>query len=157
MTDELTAPADERFMRLALAEAKLALAHDDVPIGAVVVKDGELLSSAHNERELRGDPTAHAEVLAVRQATELAADWRLDGATVYVTLEPCPMCAGALVLARVDRLVYGPQDPRAGAALSLYNIAQDPRLNHQLEVVPGVLENEGTALLSDFFEGRRHL
>jgi len=157
MSDELSAPADERFMRLALAEAKLALAHDDVPIGAVVVKDDEVLSSAHNERELRGDPTAHAEVLALRQASERADDWRLDGATVYVTLEPCPMCAGALVLARVERLVYGPQDPRAGAALSLYNIVQDPRLNHQLEVVPGVLEDEGAALLTDFFEGRRHL
>lgn len=157
MSDELSAPADERFMRLALAEAKLALAHDNVPIGAVVVKDDEVLSSAHNERELRGDPTAHAEVLALRQASERADDWRLDGATVYVTLEPCPMCAGALVLARVERLVYGPQDPRAGAALSLYNIVQDPRLNHQLEVVPGVLEDEGAALLTDFFEGRRHL
>lgn len=144
-------------MRLALDEAKLALDHDDVPIGAVVVKDGEVLSSAHNERELRGDPTAHAEILALRQATERAGDWRLDGATVFVTLEPCPMCAGALVLARVERLVYGPPDPRAGAALSLYNIVQDPRLNHQLAVVPGVLEDEGAALLTNFFEGRRHL
>jgi len=157
VTDELTAPADERFMRLALAEAKLALDHDDVPIGALVVKDGEVLSSAHNEREVRCDPTAHAEVLALRRATEGTGSWRLDAATMYVTLEPCPMCAGALVLARVQRLVYGPQDPRAGAALSLYNIAQDPRLNHQLEVVPGVLEDEGAALLTDFFEGRRHL
>ena len=144
-------------MRLALDEAKRALDHDDVPIGAVVIKDGEVLSSAHNERELRGDPTAHAEILALRRAAERAGDWRLDGATVYVTLEPCPMCAGALVLARVERLVYGPQDPRAGAALSLYNIVQDPRLNHQLAVVPGVLEDEGAALLTDFFEGRRHL
>ena len=157
MTDEQAAPADERFMRLALDEAKLALDHDDVPIGAVVVKDGEVLSSAHNERELRGDPTAHAEILALRQATERAGDWRLAAATLYVTLEPCPMCAGALVLARVERLVYGPQDPRAGAALSLYNIVQDPRLNHQLAVVSGVLEDEGAALLTDFFEGRRHL
>ena len=157
MTDEFTAPADKRFMRLALDEAKLALNHDDVPIGAVVIKEGEVLSSAHNERELRGDPTAHAEILALRRATERAGDWRLDGATVYVTLEPCPMCAGALVLARVDRLVYGPQDARAGAALSLYNIVQDPRLNHQLAVVPGVLEGEGAALLTNFFEGRRHL
>lgn len=144
-------------MRLALDEAKLALNHDDVPIGAVVVKDGDVLSSAHNERELRGDPTAHAETLALRRATERTGDWRLDGTTAYVTLEPCSMCAGALVLARVDRLVYGPQDARAGAALSLYNITQDPRLNHQLEVVPGVLEDEGAALLTGFFEGRRHL
>jgi tRNA(adenine34) deaminase len=154
---EHATPADERFMRLALDEAKLALNHDDVPIGAVVVKDGDVLSSAHNERELRGDPTAHAETLALRRATERAGDWRLDGTTAYVTLEPCSMCAGALVLARVDRLVYGPQDARAGAALSLYNITQDPRLNHQLEVVPGVLEDEGAALLTGFFEGRRHL
>lgn len=144
-------------MRLALDEAKLALNHDDVPIGAVVVKEGDVLSSAHNERELRGDPTAHAETLALRRATERTGDWRLDGTTAYVTLEPCSMCAGALVLARVDRLVYGPQDARAGAALSLYNITQDPRLNHQLEVVPGVLEDEGAALLTGFFEGRRHL
>jgi tRNA(adenine34) deaminase len=155
--DEHTTPADERFMRLALDEAKLALNHDDVPIGAVVVRDGDVLSSAHNERELRGDPTAHAETLALRRATERAGDWRLEGTTAYVTLEPCSMCAGALVLARVDRLVYGPQDARAGAALSLYNITQDPRLNHQLEVVPGVLEDEGAALLTGFFEGRRHL
>jgi len=144
-------------MRLALAEAKLALDHDDVPIGAVIVNDGEVSSSAHNERELRRDPTAHAEILALRRAAERTGGWRLDAATMYVTLEPCPMCAGALVLARVERLVYGPQDPRAGAVLSLYNIAQDPRLNHQLEVVPGVLEDEGAALVTDFFEGRRHL
>lgn len=157
MTDELNAPNDERFMRLALEEAKLALGHDDVPIGSVVVRNGEVLSSAHNERELRDDPTAHAEILALRRATERTGGWRLDGTTVYVTLEPCPMCAGALVLARVDRLVYGPQDPRGGAALSLYNITQDPRLNHQLEVVPGILEDEGAVLLTDFFEGRRHL
>jgi tRNA(adenine34) deaminase len=151
------ASSDERFMHLALDEATRALEHSDVPIGAVLVREGEVLSSAHNERELRGDPTAHAEVLAMRRATEGAGDWRLDGSTLYVTLEPCAMCAGALVLARVARLVYGPQDPSAGAALSLYNIAQDPRLNHQLEVTFGVLEEEGARLLTDFFEGRRHL
>jgi tRNA(adenine34) deaminase len=157
MNDGPAASSDERFMRLAIEEAKRALEHSDVPIGSVLVLDGEVLSSAHNERELRADPTAHAEILALRQATEARGNWRLDGSTLYVTLEPCAMCAGALVLARVGRLVYGPADPRAGAALSLYNIAQDPRLNHQLEVDFGVLEEEGAGLLTDFFEGRRHL
>jgi tRNA(adenine34) deaminase len=143
------------FMRLALAEAKAALGHDDVPIGAVVVRDGEVLAAARNERELRGDPTAHAEVLALRAAALAAGSWRLGGATVYVTLEPCPMCAGALVLARVARLVYGPQDPRAGAAYSLYNVVQDPRLNHTVEVTTGVLEEECADLLRTFFRTRR--
>lgn len=142
-------------MRLALDEAKRALRHDDVPIGAVVVRAGEVIGAACNERELRGDPTAHAEVLALRAASEKVGSWRLTGATVYVTLEPCPMCAGALVLARVSRLVYGPPDPKAGAALSLYNIAADPRLNHQMEVVPGVLEEECASVLSAFFAGKR--
>ena len=142
-------------MNLALEEAARSLEHDDVPIGAVVVRDGDVLSSAHNERELRGDPTAHAEILALRAAAEKEGSWRLTGATAYVTLEPCPMCAGALVLARVARLVYGPQDPRAGAALSLYNIVQDPRLNHSMEVTPGVLAEEGAALLERFFADRR--
>lgn len=144
-------------MRLALDEAVRALDHQDVPVGAVLVRAGEVLSSAHNERELQGDPTAHAEMLALRRATGGPGGWRLDVATMYVTLEPCPMCAGALVLARVKRLVYGPQDPRAGAALSLYNVVDDARLNHQLEITSGVLEDEGAALLTDFFEGRRHL
>jgi tRNA(adenine34) deaminase len=147
--------SDARFMNLALEEAARSLEHDDVPIGAVVVRDGDVLSSAHNERELRGDPTAHAEILALRAAAEKEGSWRLTGATAYVTLEPCPMCAGALVLARVARLVYGPQDPRAGAALSLYNIVQDPRLNHSMEVTPGVLAEEGAALLERFFADRR--
>ena len=142
-------------MRLALDEASAALGHDDVPIGAVLVRDDEILASAHNERELRSDPTAHAEVLALRAAAESTGDRRLEGSTLYVTLEPCPMCAGALVLARVQRLVYGPQDPRAGAALSLYNIVADPRLNHQVEITSGVLEEESAALLTGFFEGHR--
>ena len=142
-------------MRLALAEATAALEHDDVPIGAVVVRDGEVAAAARNERELRGDPTAHAEVLALRAAAATAGTWRLGGATVYVTLEPCPMCAGALVLARVARLVYGPQDPRAGAAYSLYNVVQDPRLNHSVEVTTGVLEDECAAVLRTFFHGKR--
>lgn len=142
-------------MRLALEEAEAAAAHGDVPIGAVVVREGELLAAAGNERELRADPTAHAEVLALRAAAEKTGSWRLDGATIYVTLEPCPMCAGALVLARVPRLVYAAQDPRAGAAYSLYNIVQDPRLNHSMEVATGVLEGEASALLRTFFEGKR--
>ena len=142
-------------MRLALQEAEAAAAHGDVPIGAVVVREGELLAAAGNERELRGDPTAHAEVLALRAAAEKTGSWRLDGTTIYVTLEPCPMCAGALVLARVPRLVYAAQDPRAGAAYSLYNIVQDPRLNHSMEVATGVLEGEASALLRTFFEGKR--
>lgn len=146
---------DGHFMRMALAEASAALGHDDVPIGAVVVRDGEVLAAARNERELRGDPTAHAEVLALRAAALAAGSWRLGGATVYVTLEPCPMCAGALVLARVARLVYGPQDPRAGAAYSLYNVVQDPRLNHTVEVTTGVLEEECADLLRTFFRTRR--
>ena len=142
-------------MRLALEEAAAALEHDDVPIGAVAVRSGEVVAAARNERELRGDPTAHAEVLVLRAASESLGTWRLGGVTVYVTLEPCPMCAGALVLARVARLVYGPQDPRAGAAYSLYNVVQDPRLNHFVEVTTGVLEGECAALLRAFFHGKR--
>ena len=142
-------------MRLALDQAQAALKHDDVPIGAVVVRDGVVLAAAHNERELRRDPTAHAEVLALRGAAAETGSWRLSGADLYVTLEPCPMCAGALVLARVARLVYGPQDPRAGAALSLYNIVQDPRLNHSLAVTTGVLQEECLGLLQRFFQDKR--
>jgi tRNA(adenine34) deaminase len=146
---------DESFMRIALEAAARAATHEDVPIGAVVVRDGELLSSAGNERELRGDPTAHAEILALRSAAQATGTWRLSGATMYVTLEPCPMCAGALVLARVERLVYGALDPRAGAAFSLYNVVQDPRLNHSLEVTNGVLGEESATLLRSFFERKR--
>jgi tRNA(adenine34) deaminase len=147
--------SDEDFMRLALEEAARATDHDDVPIGCVIVRRGEVLAAARNERELRKDPTAHAEVLALRSAARATRSWRLDGATAYVTLEPCAMCAGALVLARLERLVYGPQDPKAGAALSLYNIVQDPRLNHQMEVTPDVLGEESAALLGKFFSERR--
>lgn len=143
-------------MRLALKEAERALDHGDVPIGAVIVRDGEVIASACNERELAGDPTAHAEILALRAAAAVTGSWRLDASTIYVTLEPCPMCAGAIVLGRVPRLVYGPQDPRAGAAYTLYNIVQDDRLNHQVELTTGVLEEECADLLRSFFEGRRH-
>ncbi|HEX2050397.1 MAG TPA: tRNA adenosine(34) deaminase TadA [Actinomycetota bacterium] len=146
---------DDTAMRAALDEARRAAAHDDVPVGAVVVRAGAVVAAAHNERELRRDPTAHAEILALRAAAEAAGTWRLDDATLYVTLEPCTMCAGAVVAARVARLVYGPQDPRAGAALSLYNVPQDPRLNHHVEVVAGVLADDSAALLHDFFSARR--
>ena len=146
---------DEELMQVALAEAKAALDHDDVPIGAVVARDQTVVSAARNERELRKDPTAHAEVLALRAASEALGSWRLTGCTMYVTLEPCVMCAGALVLARVDRVVYGPQDPRAGAAYSLYNVLDDPRLNHRVEITTGVCAEESAALLRSFFEDRR--
>jgi tRNA(adenine34) deaminase len=142
-------------MRLALVEAQEAPTHGDVPVGAAVVAAGTVVARAHNERERRADPTAHAELLALREAAAQRRSWRLDGATLYVTLEPCPMCAGALVAARVARLVYGPQDARAGAALSLYNIPQDPRLNHSLEITTGVLAEECLALLQDFFREKR--
>ncbi len=146
---------DARFMRLALEQAEAALEHQDVPVGAVVVAQDEVIASARNERELRKDPTAHAEVLALRAASEKLGSWRLTGTTIYVTLEPCPMCAGALVLARVDRLVYGIQDERAGAAYSLYNIVQDPRLNHTVQVTPDVLPEPSLELLQSFFQTRR--
>jgi tRNA(adenine34) deaminase len=142
-------------MRLALKQAASSERHGDVPVGAVVVTDGRVVATAHNEREKRGDPTAHAEMLALQTAARALGDWHLDGATVYVTLEPCVMCAGALVAARVKRLVYGPQDPRGGAALSLYNVVSDPRLNHQVELTTGVLARECSDLLRDFFEHRR--
>lgn len=147
--------SDEELMRAALDEARLSLDHGDVPIGAVVVQGTEIVARAHNQREQLNDPTAHAEVLALRAAAEVLGSWRLGGTTMFVTLEPCAMCSGALVLARVDRLVYGPADPRAGAALSLYNITQDPRLNHSVAITTGVLEEECAGLLRGFFEDRR--
>jgi tRNA(adenine34) deaminase len=147
--------SDEEFMRVALAEATAAAAHADVPIGAVVVHDGRAIAAAGNERELQRDPTAHAELLALRSAAAELGTWRLEGSTLYVTLEPCAMCAGALVLARIERLVYGCPDPKGGAAYSLYNIPQDRRLNHFVEISNGVLAEECTAVLRAFFEGRR--
>ena len=143
-------------MATALAQADLAPAHGDVPIGAVVVApSGDVVAAGHNERELTGDPTAHAEVLALRRAAEAVGSWHLDGHTLVVTLEPCTMCAGALVLARVERVVIGAWDPKAGAVSSLFDVVRDPRLNHRATVVPGVLATECGALLVDFFEGRR--
>ena len=142
-------------MHLALDEARAALEHQDVPIGAVVVKDAEVVAKARNEREFRKDPTAHAEVIALQRAAAELGRWRLDDCTLYVTLEPCAMCAGATVLARLGRLVYGPQDRRAGAALSLYNVPQDRRLNHQVEITPGVLAEECAELLQGYFRSMR--
>jgi tRNA(adenine34) deaminase len=151
----LTEPLDEQHMRLALAEAKRAAAHDDVPIGAVVARGEEVLAAAGNERELQADPTAHAEVLALRAAARALGGWRIPDATLYVTLEPCMMCAGAIVLARVPRVVFGAFDPKAGAAGSVLDVLSDPRLNHQPEVVSGVLAAESAALLQTFFAARR--
>jgi len=143
------------MMSLALDEATAALAHDDVPVGAVVACDGEVLARRHNERELRADPTAHAEVLALRDAAAALGRWRLDDCTLVVTLEPCPMCAGAAVAARIDTVAFGAADPRAGACGSLYNLAADPRLNHEMKVVPGLRSEDGAALLQRFFAERR--
>ena len=143
-------------MRLALEEAASALTHGDVPVGAVVVgPDGAVLARAHNDREGCGDPTAHAEVLAIRAAAAALGSWRLEGCTLVVTLEPCTMCAGAVVLARLDRVVYGAVDPKAGAAGSLWDVLRDRRLNHRPEVLPGVLADECGELLRDFFTDHR--
>ena len=147
-TDDLT------FMAAAIAEARLALEHDDVPVGAVVVTRGRIIAAGHNERELRKDPTAHAELLALRRAAETLGSWRLTDHTLVVTLEPCTMCAGALVLARVSRLIFGAYDAKGGAVASLWDVVRDPRLNHRVEVSGGVLEAECGALLRDFFAAR---
>lgn len=133
----------------------MAASFGDVPVGAVVVRDGVVIGRGHNRREQDNDPTAHAEVIAIRQAAEALGAWRLTGSTMYVTIEPCPMCAGALVLARVDRLVYGAADPKTGATGSLWNIVQDERLNHRLDVTAGVLESECRDLIRSFFQQRR--
>ncbi len=148
-------PRDEYFMHLALREARQALEHGDVPIGAVLVRNGEMIAAAHNERELRQDPTAHAEILALRQGARAAGSWRVLESVLYVTLEPCAMCAGAIVLARVPRVVYATVDPKAGAAGSVLDVLGHPRLNHHPEVAGGLLAAEGAALLVDFFATRR--
>jgi tRNA(adenine34) deaminase len=152
---ERSFPRDDYFMRLALREAEWAPVHDDVPIGAVVAADGELLAAAHNERELRQDPTAHAEVLALREAARVVGGWRVLDATIYVTLEPCAMCAGAIVLARVARVVFGAGDPKAGACGSVLNILGEPALNHRPQVAGGLLAPRCGELLSSFFASRR--
>jgi tRNA(adenine34) deaminase len=148
-------PLDEHFMRLAIREAERALEHEDVPVGAVIVRDGEVAGIGHNERELRQDPTAHAELLAIREAARTLGSWRLLECVLYVTLEPCAMCAGAIVLARLPRVIYGASDPKAGAAGSVLDILGEPRLNHRPEVGAGLLADVSAALLRDFFGSRR--
>lgn len=146
---------DADFMRLALAEAEKAAEAGETPVGAVIVSSGEILARGHNMRETWQDPTAHAEIIVLRQAAVGLSRWRLDDATLYVTLEPCLMCAGAMVLARIKRLVYGCRDPKAGALGSIYDVVRDGRLNHVFRITPGVLEKECSSLLSGFFEGLR--
>jgi tRNA(adenine34) deaminase len=148
-------PRDEYFMRLALREAERALEYEDVPIGAVIVREGEVIGSGHNEREIRADPTAHAEMIALREAARSLGSWRVLDAVMYVTLEPCAMCAGAIVLARLPRVVFGATDPKAGAAGSVFDVLDEPRLNHRPQVVGGLLAEESADLLRSFFAPRR--
>ena len=155
MGDDQPLAAHVQGMGLALEQARLAEAHGDVPIGAAILRDGELLAAAGNERELRRDPTAHAEVLAIRAAAAALGGWRLPGTTLYVTLEPCAMCAGAIVLARIPTVVIGTADPKAGAAGSVLDILAEPALNHRPQVIAGVREEECAALLRNFFASRR--
>ena len=151
----MTRSVQERLMGAAIERARGAAGHGDVPIGAVIARDGEPIAAAGNERELRRDPTAHAEILAIRAAAEELGGWRLPGTTLYVTLEPCAMCAGAIVLARVPEVVFGAPDPKAGAAGSVLDVLADPVLNHRPSVIAGVREEECAALLREFFAGRR--
>jgi len=155
MPDESAEAVRARLMGLALERAREAEGHGDVPIGAVLARGGEPLAAAGNERELRRDPTAHAEMLAIRAAAEALGGWRLPGTTLYVTLEPCAMCAGAVVLARIPEVVYGTPDPKAGAAGSVLDVLSEPALNHRPQVTGGVMEEECAALLRDFFAARR--
>ena len=148
-------PRDEYFMRLALREAARALEHDDVPIGAVIVKDGEVIGAGHNERELRSDPTAHAEMVALREAARVLDSWRVLDSVIYVTLEPCAMCAGAIVLARVPRVVFGAADPKAGATGSVINVLDLAELNHRPQVQSGLLAEDCADVLRAFFAERR--
>jgi tRNA(adenine34) deaminase len=148
-------PRDEYYMRLALREAERALDHEDVPVGCVIAHQGEVLAAAANERELRGDPTAHCEILALRETAGKLGSWRLDDTILYVTLEPCAMCAGAMVLARVPRVVFGALDPKAGAAGSVLDVLGEPQLNHRPEVAGGLLAAEASDLLRAFFAERR--
>jgi tRNA(adenine34) deaminase len=148
-------PKDEYFMRLALREAERALDHDDVPVGAVIVKDGEVIGAGHNERELRNDPTAHAETLALRQASQTLGSWRVLDSVMYVTLEPCAMCAGAMVLSRIPRVIYATADPKAGAAGSVLDLLDVPQFNHRPQCESGLLAAEAADLLRAFFARRR--
>jgi tRNA(adenine34) deaminase len=147
----------EHFIELALAEAEQALRENEVPIGAVIVYQDRVIASAHNQREQLRDPTAHAEMIAITQAAEARQSWRLDGCTLYVTLEPCSMCAGAIIQARLPVVVYGATDPKAGAVETLYHLLSDPRLNHRAEVVAGVLAEPCGRILSEFFQSQRRL
>jgi len=146
---------DRRFMGIALEEAQKAFEEDEVPVGAAVVFEGRVVGRGHNAKESSGDPTAHAEVLAIRRAAQALGRWRLSGCTLYVTLEPCPMCVGAMIAARLDRLVFGCTDDKAGAAVTLYELARDTRMNHQLEVASGVMADEAARLLKEFFRQKR--
>lgn len=146
---------DERLMRLALAEATVAASADEVPVGAVVIHNSQVIASAHNQREQLRDPTAHAEMIAITQAASAVDSWRLEGCTLVVTLEPCPMCAGAILQSRIPRVVYGALDPKAGAVHSLYQLLEDTRLNHRVEVVAGVLAEDCGRLLTEFFQQKR--
>jgi tRNA(adenine34) deaminase len=146
---------DQHFMMLALAEAAAAAVEDEVPIGAVIVHEGQVLAAAHNQREQLRDPTAHAEMIAITQAATALDSWRLENCTLYVTLEPCPMCAGAIAQSRVKRVVYGADDPKAGAVKTLYQLLEDTRLNHRAEVTAGVLAEECGRVLSEFFQQKR--
>ena len=145
----------QRYMMAALAEAQAAADENEVPIGAIIVYENKIIGRAHNQRETLSDPTAHAEMIALTQAAAYLDNWRLHGCTMYVTLEPCPMCAGALVLARIDRLVYGPTDPKAGACETLYRIVNDTRLNHRIEVISGFMTEPCRAILQEFFAHKR--
>jgi len=155
MPDGFASDAQQRLMGLAIERAREAESHGDVPIGAVIARDGEPLAAAGNERELRRDPTAHAELLALRAAAEMLGGWRLPGTTLYVTLEPCAMCAGAIVLARIPEVIYGAPDPKAGAAGSVLDVLAEPALNHRPQVSGGVREEECVTLLREFFAARR--
>jgi tRNA(adenine34) deaminase len=146
---------DIYFMKAAIDQAYIALENEDVPVGAVIVKENKIIAKGYNQRHQLNDPTAHAEIIALTAASEHIGHWRLHGCTIYVTLEPCPMCAGALVLARLDRLVFGCADPKAGACGSLYNIVQDTRLNHRLEITKDILADDCAALLQNFFRNKR--
>jgi tRNA(adenine34) deaminase len=147
----------EHFMRRALEEAEAAFRENEVPVGAVIVHNDRVIASAHNQRETLRDPTAHAEMIAITQAAEALQSWRLDGATLYVTLEPCPMCAGAILQARIPTVVYGAADPKAGAVNTLYELLSDPRLNHRAEIVPSVLAEPCGQILTRFFQKQRAL
>ena len=150
-------PLDEHYMRLALREAEAAVQEEEVPVGAVIVHGERIVASAHNQREQLHDPTAHAEMIAITQAAESLGAWRLEHCTRYVTLEPCPMCAGAILLSRLPRLVYGAADSKAGCVESLYHLLNDDRLNHQVQVVPGVLALDCGSILTEFFQAQRRL